>query len=449
MLKNGIYNVVGALTRLILNFLTIPLLIRFIGVEEYGLWTLVSTVLIVAGLAEGGLSLSTTVFLSRDIANEDIEGISKTLTITATAMLGLGTVGALILWLASQGIVGLFNNLSFSQSSKAISALKISAIVLWARLLQQIFIGVEQAYQKYGLLNILNTLQVILNSLGMIVVAWLGGKVVALMQWQLVAGMLILALHCWASLSLLSKAKPKFKWSMSKSLEIMRYGFSTWFISLGSTIFQQGDRLIVGAVLGTKLLGVYAAITSITTQINLLSGVAVQPLLPRLGSLLEGEKKYLEKQIKLAVQTSIIIAFGLGGFLIILSRPLTRFFFVEMGDKYTLAFGIAAIIYSIYSINAVGYYILLGISSVKLPMIINILAGIFSLTLIYIGADKWGLLGAILGNAGYISTVVFVFVAMQSLNISIKEWTKWLMPSEILSSLRYFSAKLYEKLIQK
>lgn len=70
MIKNGFYNVVGAVIRIGLTLLTIPLIIRLIGVEEYGLWTLVSTMIGIVGLAEAGLAVSTTVFLSRDLAND-------------------------------------------------------------------------------------------------------------------------------------------------------------------------------------------------------------------------------------------------------------------------------------------------------------------------------------------------------------------------------------------
>ena len=77
MLRNGFFNLAGSMIRLGLAVVMIPLLIHLIGVDEYGLWTLVNAALSMAALAEGGLSISTTYFLSADLAADDNVAISK------------------------------------------------------------------------------------------------------------------------------------------------------------------------------------------------------------------------------------------------------------------------------------------------------------------------------------------------------------------------------------
>lgn len=96
--KNGYYNAVGGIIRIGLAILTIPLLILLIGVGEYGLWTLVSSVIAIVTLAEAGLATSTTVFVSQDLGKEDVDGLSQTLTVTVGAMLTLATFAAISLF---------------------------------------------------------------------------------------------------------------------------------------------------------------------------------------------------------------------------------------------------------------------------------------------------------------------------------------------------------------
>jgi O-antigen/teichoic acid export membrane protein len=433
MLKNGLYNIIGAVIRVGITFLTIPVIIRLMGVEEYGLWTLVSTVIGIVGLAEGGLSISTTVFLSRDLANEDVKGISQTLTISFIGMLVLADVAALILWIGAPEIIKLFTQLKPSQLAIALPALRYGGFIIWARLLQQIFIAIEQSYQQYGLMNSLNTVQTGFTNVGMIAVAWFGGRTLALMQWHLVIALGMLLAHTLCTWRLLAKTKPRLLWSSSKGRELIEYSFMTWLTSLGSALFQAGDRLVVGSVLDTKLLGAYAAITSITAQINQLSAMAIQPLLPRLGSLLEGKRTELIKQIKQAFQVNVILVLGLGGILLIFTPVVINILFSEAAtEEYKSAFRLATVVYMFYSVNAVGYYALLGLGAANLSMRINLVAGVLSLTLILIGANLWGLQGAIAGNLGYATTLAFVFVAMKQLNIQVKEWMCWLHPSNIL-----------------
>ncbi len=75
-----------------------------------------------------------------------------------------------MLWVGSTSIVGWFPNLKQAQQITAIQTLQIGAWVVWTRLLQQILIGVEQAYQRYESLNLLNTAQSMLLSLGLLAV---------------------------------------------------------------------------------------------------------------------------------------------------------------------------------------------------------------------------------------------------------------------------------------
>jgi O-antigen/teichoic acid export membrane protein len=429
MIKNGIYNVAGAAVRLILTFLTIPLLIRFMGIEEYGLWTLISTILSVATLAEAGLSISTTVFLARDLAKNDENGMSHTLTIVATAMLIFGTLSAFVLYKASGNIVESFGNLQNYQRAEGISTLQISAFVLWIKLIQQIFVGIEQAYQKYGIMNLLNTSQVAINSLGMIVVAWKGGETLALMQWQAVSSILVLAIHGWVCKRLLGKINLRFNWDNLKGKEIVSYSFSSWGVSIGSALFQQGDRLIIGGMLGTKALGIYAAITSITGQINSFSAMPIQPLLPQLSNILTSEENQdiAQKIIRQAFIINALVALGLGGTLLTLAPLIISLIIPENADSISiLLFRIATVIYSIYSMNAIGYYILLSMKSANHCLKIQLISGGVSLMLITVLSSFLGLTGAIIGNIGYIGVWFLNLAGMKKVNILKKEWQSWI-----------------------
>lgn len=430
MIKNGFYNVAGAVIRIGLTLLTIPLIIRLIGVEEYGLWTLVSTVIGIVGLAEAGLSVSTTVFLSRDLANDDADGISQTLTVTLGAMLLLATLAAIALWTGAALLVGVFPKLGQAQHVVAAQALQLGGLVVWARLLQQVLVGVEQAYQRYGVMNILNTLQISLSSLGMLIVAWLGGRTVALIAWQAVTSMGLLIAHIGVGCLLVRNVKLRPVWDSTKALTVARYSLMAWVTALGSALFSQCDRLIVGALLGTEVLGVYAAITNVTGQINSFSALPVQPLLPRLINLLEKQginQPTLKQKVKQALQINGIFALGIGGALFTLAPLIVNVMIPgAITNEHLLAFRIAATIYALYSVNAVGYYVLFSVDAVNMCMAIQLVSGALSLLLIGIGASIFGLLGAVIGNAGYLGVWLLLFSGMKQLCIPMRLWIGWL-----------------------
>jgi O-antigen/teichoic acid export membrane protein len=57
-------------------------------------------------------------------------------------------------------------------------------------------------------------------------------------------------------------------------------------------------------------------------------------------------------------------------------------------------------------------------------MRIQLISGILTLTLISLGASKFGLLGAIAGNIGFLLTWLMVFFGLKSLKISNLLWLK-------------------------
>ncbi|MEH2303961.1 lipopolysaccharide biosynthesis protein [Nostoc sp.] len=430
LLKNGFYNSITGLIKIGLGILIIPILIRLLGIEEYGLWTLASAVVVMVTLAEAGLSTATTVFVSQDLGKKDVDGLSQTLTVTLGVMLILATLAVVALWIGAEPIMNLFPKLGQLQQLKVIQAIKIGGLVVAARLLQQILIGVEQAHQRYDLMNVLNTMQSVLLNVGMLIVVLLGGRTVELMQWQAGISVVTLFSHIWVVRSILQNMNLRLSWNQHKALAVGGYSLMMWLNTLGSMLFSRGDRLIVGSLLGSQVLGVYAGITDITAQINSFSALPVQPLLPTLSNLIGQpniNQRQLEQQLKQATQINGLVALGMGATLITLSPLILKLLFSEQtASQCLMIFCIATAIYALYSCHAVGYYSLLGTNAVKTCALIQLLSSFSSLGLIAIGAYNFGLTGAILGNIGYLTTSIVTVFGMKRLSVSYTLWFKWL-----------------------
>jgi O-antigen/teichoic acid export membrane protein len=430
MFKNGFYNIVGAAVRLGISILTVPILIHIIGIEEYGLWVLVSAAVGLIALADTGFSMSTTIFIARDLANQDNDGIVETLTVIIGAMLLLATLISLMFFWGADILADLFPTLQEPQRVVAQQALQISGLVIWTRMLQQIFVGIEQAYHQYGVMNAIGTGQALLSGLGMLAVAWLGGQTIALMQWQVVvtaAGMLIHAVVVWR---LLHHVQLRPRWNSAKSRTIMRYSGLTWLVSLGGVLFGQGDRVIVGGLLGTHALGVYAAITNITVQINSFSALPVQPLLPTISSFWarkDVDNLSMRQRIQQALHINALIALGMGAGLFVFAPLITKLIIPGVySNEYTVIFQIAVVIYALYSVNAVGYYVLFAVDAIKTCMYIRLVSGIATLLFVAVGASMWGITGAIIGNVGYLLVFLITIFGMKELQIPNYLWVKWL-----------------------
>jgi O-antigen/teichoic acid export membrane protein len=430
VLRNGFYNTAGAVISMVLLLVAIPLMIRLIGIEDYGLWILVTAIVGIVGLAEAGLSVSTTVFLARDLANRDAIGISQTLTVTVGAMLIIATGAGVALWAGAPLIVQLFPKMEESQKQIAVQALQVGALVVWFRLMQQIMVGVLQAHRRYDLVNAVTTGHTALLSVGLLVVAWLNGRIVEMMLWQAVIALFALIVLTLVALRLLSGFKLRPSLNVTHGASLARYSIMTWLVSLSGVLFSQFDKVIVGGILGTSVLGIYGAMTSVTSRINSLSAAPVHPLLPELSGLSSrsnNDRGAIETQVQQASRFNAVIALAMGGLLFVLTSVVLRVILPGSPPmEHISAFRLATVIYALYSLNAVGYYTLL-VNDVKLCMVIQLASAGMALALITLGANSAGLVGAIGGNAGYLGILLLTYFGMKRLNTTMWRWASWLV----------------------
>src|SRR6267143_513961 len=105
LLRNGLYNVGGGTVRGAVGLLTIPFLIRFLGIREYGVWSLVYAVFALMTMCEAGISVAASVFLSKDLAKNDVSEAGRTLTFILISAVLLPAALGLLLWIAGPLIV--------------------------------------------------------------------------------------------------------------------------------------------------------------------------------------------------------------------------------------------------------------------------------------------------------------------------------------------------------
>jgi O-antigen/teichoic acid export membrane protein len=94
--------------------------------------------------------------------------------------------------------------------------------------------------------------------------------------------------------------------------------------------------------------------------------------------------------------------------------------------QYILAFKVAVLIYSLYSLNAVGTFVLYGYGKVTVCAWVVLACSCATLAAIALGASIAGLLGAIAGNSIFIFTVFLLNLAMKYVKEDGFAWLTWI-----------------------
>lgn len=429
MFRSGFRNLTAAAVTMLVTLVSTPLLVAIIGVENYGVWSVVVAIGGIVASLEGGLSISTTVFLSRDLERNDDLGVSQTITATVSGILIAGIVAAAFIWLSAPWLISAFSNLDPKEYIVATSTLQLSALVVCFRMYQQLSDGLLQAFGRYGYTSLVTSAQSIVLSLGLLAVAWLSGSLVDMMKWYLLSAALFLAISIVLCVHVLTPYHIRFSFNWSKCTQIVRYSSTVWGVAVSSTLFGQVDKLIVGRILGASSVGIYALVTSIAMKINSISAAVVQPLLPRISreyGKAQLPQKELEGIVRQGLLLNVGIAFGLGvGLFGVALYLMNAILPPQEAALAVVALKFAALIYALYSANAVGYYVLVALSP-TLCLRIQLAATFTSLGLIAVGAHYFGVLGAIIGNIGFITSWFLIGFAMSHLSIKLSTWLSWI-----------------------
>ena len=130
--ENSLFISLGAVVRLVVSLISIPLLVRFLGLERYGVWVVLNSVIAIAGLMELGVSTAFTNYLSADYAQQDWFSASRSVTTSLVLVTCLGGIASVRLWLANP-VIG---RALFAEGSHQIEALLALGVISWLLLLR-------------------------------------------------------------------------------------------------------------------------------------------------------------------------------------------------------------------------------------------------------------------------------------------------------------------------
>lgn len=275
--------ILGNLWNALLILAVTPVFVRNMGVEAYGLISLIAVLQVAVGSLDFGLASTITREIAR--AGEENEGDMSRLmgSLSAIYWTMAVAVGA-VLYCASGDIQMLLGPAKFISVQDMVLAIELIALFLAVRWPVAYFAGVIAGKQQFGLLNALKS--------GSLTVRWLGGAILAALHRD------ILVLLCWFGLTavmellaMAAAAKRVFpalplrpRMDVSSIKGVWRFSASMYAISLLAMLLTQVDRFAVGGYLGLDELGYYSIAYSLAAGATLLQTALNAVALPAYAS---------------------------------------------------------------------------------------------------------------------------------------------------------------------
>lgn len=293
--RNIAWNFIGLGAPLIVAALTIPSLIKLIGIERFGLLGLAWGLIGFAGIFDLGIGRATTQTIARLRGEKRIEDVPPILQTASRLSVKTGLVGTLLLIIA----VAFEAHTLISFSPTILLEVTVSAYLLAVTIPIQsqsaMYRGVNEAFENFRGINIIKIGLGIANFLGPYLIAQVTPNLAILVASLFVSRLAALAAFMRLSAHCLSREYPAAATRKCKQrnpeIEKKLLSFGGWVTvsSIISPVLVQSDRFLIGALISASAIATYTIPYEVVTQTLILSGAISSVAFPSMSKLIHAK----------------------------------------------------------------------------------------------------------------------------------------------------------------
>ena len=412
--QNVFYSLLDYVSQPAMMILAAPVLLKTLGIQQYGAWMLVNSIAATAGGLGGGFGDGATKFISMYRGRNDNEGVARSLAAALAINCALGFLLATGLVVCAPLLIGHVFQVEPALRHDGIVAVRISALVLLLRFAQAVFMSAVRGYERYRpvvaasvssrVLIVVLAVVFTAKGFGLVGILWATLAVEA-------ATLVVLAIIACAILQVRSLPTTVIRAGVR---EVSAFGAFTWLKSVMGVLFGYADRLIVAALLGTGPLALYVLCNQLTQPIQALLASGFNFLFPNVSAR-SASGKWIECQssYRAATLVSVCIVAAICLPMIFAARGVLAVWLGPGIAERCRGLLIAMTIGNgLLAICVVPHYTALALGRSRSLAYMNLAAGIASLTGVYVLVRHVGLIGGGVGKvfAGLISLSAFAIV---------------------------------------
>lgn len=270
--KSIVANFAGKIWAVIINLAFVPLFIKFLGIEAYGLMGVFISLMSLLAALDLGLSSTLNRELARLAVTKDAEDESRNLVRTLEILYWVVgiilSIGVIVLapfiahkWIQTQQI----------PTASVEHAIIIMGIIIAIQWPSSLYGGGLAGLQRQVLLNGIRMTFGSLQAIGGVLVLWLiSPTIFAYFIWQLAVNLVQTAVIAYSLWNSLPKSKQKASFSKDILIKNMQFAAGMTGITIVATILTQLDKLILSKILPLDLFGYYMLAVSIGGMFNYL-----------------------------------------------------------------------------------------------------------------------------------------------------------------------------------
>jgi O-antigen/teichoic acid export membrane protein len=251
LLRDGVLNNLSLLLSGLIGIVLVPIMLKGLGAESYGVWIAAFSVMGTAGLIDFGLALGVTREAATALGSDSWNEAAPFIRAAGTVFFLTGIAGGILI--ATVGLP-LSRGLRLSAATRPIAPMvfALTGICFLGDRLLTFTTAVLRGLRRFDLTNLLAVAMAVFRAAGIIALLKTGRGVVGVMVWQVAAT----AAAAWAGQAMIGWLEPRFgfrlgwfRWSQVRSN--LAFSLASQLTTIVEVMIWDVAPLVVGLVLGS------------------------------------------------------------------------------------------------------------------------------------------------------------------------------------------------------
>ncbi len=336
VIKNTVTNYLNAGVRLLQGILISRWIIGYLGMEYYGLWTLLWSFFVYALLLDFGCGVSAQKYTSGGLYEKDPGKYSRVLSTIFTFHSAMALIIALLTFLFSfflSGLLDIHDPEKLEYARKCFLLFGFGAALLFPTgMFPEILVGEQKIYLRNYIIIVAKVIELI----GILVIFSLGAALIPLIVFSMLVSLGTNLTMGGCILKLHPKLKLRLKWDRECWKEIAVFSGFVYLGSIAKLVLNRSSRLLISIFCGVASVGVF----HLSSKIADLSLIAVsqyqENISPISGALYKrGKYSVLGRIILGSMRWNSFTAFGVMMIAYMLAEPLLWILFKVRDPEVT------------------------------------------------------------------------------------------------------------------
>lgn len=281
--RNSFLSLASEVWTLLVLFVAMPIVIRVLGPDAFGLFSLAWVVLGYMAILDFGVSRAATKFVSEHLSREDLGSVERVCRTAITSNLVLGVAGGAAVLVLTPWLAGRIFHLAGGLQSEARGVFVALALSVPILLMQSVIRSILASYQKFGWISGLNSAAITLQWGGACVLALLGFRVGPIV----IACVIMRAATTVGYAIVLSRIDRQFVGldfsDFDELWRLLRFGGWVTISQLMTPVLLYLDRILVASLISLTAMTMYVIPYEVITRLRIVPASLVNSLFPSLS----------------------------------------------------------------------------------------------------------------------------------------------------------------------